>query len=231
MNAAILLAAGVGSRLDALAIPKQFYEIGGKPLFCYSLERFENHPGIDEIVIVTLEDWLPYVQSWVKNLGFKKVKNYATQGKSRQHSVLNGLRALSSDIKSNDVVLIHDAARPFVTERVIGEIIHKAAQCGGAMPVLPINDTIYRSVDGSKIDALLLRSELFSGQTPEGFRFERYYEINNAADDNELLTTTGSSAIAFKHGVEIGFVKGDDICFKVTTNGDLERLSEHLKNM
>ena len=118
MNSAIIVAAGVGKRMGA-SIPKQFLELMGKPILSYTLRSFESSEDIDEIIIVTNEDNIPYVRDEIA-LPYKKVKQVIAGGSERQYSVFNGLQAVS---KNAGIVLIHDGVRPFVSRDSIKSII------------------------------------------------------------------------------------------------------------
>ena len=114
-------------------------------------------------------------------------------------------------------------------DRIISDCITGAAEYDGAMPVITVKDTVYQSADGAKIDCLLKRSELFAGQAPESFKFQRYYQIHNEVSDEEIGATAGSSEIAYRHGMEIRMVKGSERNLKITTIEDLETFETILK--
>ena len=223
MNIAIILAGGTGTRLGA-DIPKQYIEVGGKPIIAYCLEKFENHPRIDDVIVVAAPAWIPFVEEWTERCAFKKVSACVQGGSSRQHSIMNGLAYLKEKQVSDDaLVIIHDAARPCVTDALIDALIDGLGDACGTMPVLPVKDTIYLSKDGTKIDGLLNRSELFAGQAPELFRFGPYYDINCVLSEAELETVRGTSEIAYRNGLSVNLVPGDEDNYKITTKADLER--------
>jgi 2-C-methyl-D-erythritol 4-phosphate cytidylyltransferase len=133
-------------------------------------------------------------------------------------------------MKEDDVVLVHDAARPAVTEATILACIEEARKRDGATPVLPVRETIYRSGDGRGVSALLDRGELYVGQTPEGYRFGKYLAAHRNATRAELAATRGSSEIAFRFGMDVGLFPGDERNFKITTAEDLERFERLAEN-
>lgn len=228
MNIAIILAGGVGSRMKAIDRPKQYIEVKGRPIINYCLKTFEHHKEIDEIYIVADESWQDYIKEWLEKDKITKFKGFAPAGKSRQHSIYNGLIACENSAGEDDIVIIHDAARPFVTEEIIGECIIGATELAGAMPVITIKDTVYRSKDGKSIASLLERSELFAGQAPESFRYGTYRSIHDKATDEELMNTRGSSEIAYKNGMEIRLFPGAEKNFKITTMEDLTNFEAEL---
>lgn len=221
MNTAIILAGGVGSRMG-VDRPKQYLVVKDKPIIVYCLDIFEKHKNIDNIIIVVSDEWKDYVQENVDKYGITKVEGYAPAGRTRQHSIYNGLLSTEKNTEGTDVVIIHDAARPLVSDKIIDDCLTGAIEDDGAMPVISVKDTIYQSKDGKSIDNLLKRSELFAGQAPESFDFKKYLDIHNSVSDDEIATTAGSSEIAYRHGMKIRLVEGSERNFKITTIEDLE---------
>ena len=228
MNTAIILAGGVGSRMG-VDRPKQYLVIDDKPIIVYCLEIFEKHNDIDNIVIVVSDEWKDYVIENVKKYGINKVCGYAPAGRTRQHSIYNGLKCTETNAPETDVVIIHDAARPLVSDKIIKDCIIGAVEDDGAMPVISVKDTIYQSKDGKSMENLLKRSELFAGQAPESFDFKRYLDIHNSVSDDEIAATAGSSEIAYRHGMKIRLVEGSERNFKITTIEDLETFETIIK--
>lgn len=151
MNTAIILAGGTGKRLGG-NIPKQYLEISNKPVIAYCLEKFENNKYIDEIVIVAELEWQNYLTEKIAEIS--KFKCFAPAGSSRQHSIINGLKASNPNTYK---VIIHDSARPNVSDKMITECMLGLDEYDGVMPVLPVKDTIYFSENGEQINSLLSR--------------------------------------------------------------------------
>ena len=228
MNTAIILAGGVGSRMG-VDRPKQFLMVQDKPIISYCLDIFQKHSEIDNIVIVVSEQWQDFTEEYVQKYGVTKVKGYAPAGKSRQHSIYNGLKCIDKNVPDTDIVIVHDAARPLVSDQIISDCIKGATDYDGAMPVISVKDTVYQSKDGQEIGCLLKRSELFAGQAPESFKFRKYFDIHNQVTDEEIGATAGSSEIAYRHGMEVRMVKGSERNLKITTIEDLETFETILK--
>lgn len=228
MNIAIILAGGVGSRMKSLSRPKQYIEVKGRPIINYCLKTFEQQKEIDEIYIVADDSWQDYIKEWINQDKITKFCGFAPAGKSRQHSIYNGLIACENSATEDSIVVIHDAARPFVTPEIISECIEGAKELDGAMPVITVKDTVYRSKDGKSITSLLERSELFAGQAPESFRYGKYRKIHDTVSDEELMSTRGSSEIAYKNGMEIRLFPGAEKNFKITTMEDLTNFEAEL---
>ncbi len=221
MNTAVILAGGVGSRMG-VNMPKQYLLVKDKPIISYCLDIFQNHNEIDKIVIVVSDEWKEYVQELVEKYSVTKVCGFAPAGETRQHSIYNGLKCIEENAQGTGVCIIHDAARPLVSDQIISDCLKGAIEEDGAMPVIPVKDTIYQSKDGNTINNLLNRSELFAGQAPEAFDFNKYFAIHNEVSDEEIAVTAGSSEIAYRHGMQIRLVKGSERNFKITTIEDLE---------
>lgn len=245
MNIAVILSGGSGSRMKSGTKPKQYIEVGGKPIICYCLEAFQKHSQIDAIVIVAEEQYQEILDEWMEKEKITKFADFAPAGRTRQHSIYAGIAVArevvgwyevpdeiggyirvgvkeeSEDTK--DVVIIHDAARPCVSEQIITDCINGAIECDGAMPVITVKDTVYQSADGNTISGLLNRDELFAGQAPEAFKLNPYLAIHDALSDEELGLVRGSSEIAYRHGMKIKLVKGEEANFKITTKEDLEK--------
>ncbi len=230
MNTAIILAGGVGSRMGVNR-PKQFLMVQDKPVISYCFDIFQNHKDIDKIVVVVSDKWKSFVEEYAIKYGVGKICGYAPAGETRQHSIYNGLKCIDENAHGTDIVIIHDAARPLVSNEIISDCIQGATDFDGAMPVISVKDTVYQSADGKSIDKLLKRSELFAGQAPESFKFDKYYEIHNSVTDEEIGNTAGSSEIAYRHGMEITMVKGSERNLKITTIEDLETFETILKGV
>lgn len=221
MNIAIILSGGVGSRMG-LNLPKQYVIVNDKPVINYSLKTFLDNEMTDAIVIGVADEWKDFVQEHLAKLNPAKPVYFAKSGETRQYSIYNALRVVKENsYGDNDIVLIHDAARPLVSHELINRCYVGCKTTDGIMPVIPIKDTIYLSEDGKHIQSLLNRSHLWCGQAPEAFRFGKYLKIHNEMSREELLKINGSTEIAFKSGFDCQMIEGDPMNFKITTPEDL----------
>ena len=224
MNYAIILSGGIGTRMQMGDFPKQYLEVEKKPILLYTLEQFQKSSAVEKIVIVAADAWREKIRGWMEEDGITKFLAFADAGDMRQESIHNGLTVCVEDsVSENDGVIIHDGVRPLVSEQLIGDCLAALADHEGCMPVLPMKDTIYQSSDGTKIDHLLERSTLFAGQAPEAFQLHPYAKINREASEEELSLTRGTSEIAYRHGMDVAMIPGDERNFKITTRSDLER--------
>lgn len=230
MNIAIILSGGVGSRMGT-DIPKQYIELNGKPIIWYCLKTFIENPYVDLIIIGRAKEWGDYIKDLVDGINTSKPVYYADPGETRQFSIYNSLLvAQEIGANYNDVVIIHDAARPLVSHDLINCCIDsfKEKDVEAVLPVVPVKDTLYQSKDGRQITCLLNRSELFAGQAPEAFAFGKYLELHERMSKEEILKINGSTEIAYKGGMKVKLVKGEEKNFKITTPEDLSNFSIYL---
>ena len=229
MNIAVILSGGVGSRMGA-NIPKQYITIKGKPIIWYCLNTFVESPIIDSIVIGRAKEWDSLIREQVDSFSCKKPVFYAEPGETRQYSIYNALlEAKQHGAKEDDVVIIHDAARPLVSSELIENCIKEYDDADGVLPVIPVKDTLYQSLDGQHISNLLNRKELFAGQAPEAFKFGKYLTLHELMSREELLRINGSTEIAYKGGMKVKLIKGDEMNFKITTPEDLTNFESIIK--
>ena len=229
MNYAVILSGGVGSRLG-LDVPKQYYEVNGQPIIRYVIDTIEKCDFIDGFVIVAESRWQEYIKEQISVL--KKFLGFAFPGENRQLSIYNGLEFLKHicTVNENDIVLIQDAARPNTSVDLICRCFSLAENEDGAMPVLPMKDTIYFSKSGQQVDGLLNRNELFAGQSPESFRFKKYLKANEALLPEQIYRINGSTEPAILAGMNIKMIAGEESNYKITTESDLQRFCEKVKN-
>lgn len=226
MTTAIILSGGTGTRIGG-NIPKQYMNVAGKPIIMHGMDVFEQHEKINRIVIVAASEWQDFLAEHLQAAGISKFCGFAEAGRTRQHSIWNGLQAAKAHgTQDADGVIIHDAARPCVSRSLLDACIDALEVADGALPVLPVKDTLYLSRSGACIDGLLNRDELFAGQAPESFNFGKYYAIHAAATDEQLAATRGSCEIAHRRGMNIKLVTGDEHNYKITTKVDLEKFQQ-----
>lgn len=229
MTTALVLSGGTGTRLGA-DIPKQYIEVGGKPIILYCLEQLSNNEKIDAIQIVADSEWQDRILTWLIKYDLnRKFKGFSQPGENRQLSIFHGLESIKKYALDEDLVFIHDAARPFLSQEMIDICIVSAVGHDGAIPVLPMKDTVYFSNDGKKVSSLLNRSCIFAGQAPEIFLLGKYYEANRKLLPNEILNINGSTEPAIMDGMDIVMIPGDERNYKITTKADLERFQKIVK--
>lgn len=225
MVIALILSGGTGSRLGG-DIPKQYIEVAGKPLIAYSLDVLIRHEGIDRVQIVADVNWQDYIRGAVQS---DKPLDFSLPGKTRQLSIFNGLSDIREYAEDEDIVFIHDAARPNLTSDMISNYIKSMQGHDGLMPVLPMKDTVYHSLNGNRVDGLLKRSEIVAGQAPELFLLGKYYEANRLLLPEDILSINGASEPAVMAGMDIAIVSGDENNYKITTAADFDRFEKSIR--
>jgi 2-C-methyl-D-erythritol 4-phosphate cytidylyltransferase len=229
-NIAVILAGGTGSRMGT-AIPKQYVEVEGQPVIAYCLQTLLHHEEIDMAVIAVAEEWQGFVQKCVEKIKPNIPIFYSKPGVQRQGSIINALRvAKKSGVEDNDIVIIHDAARPLLTQELVSTCLNSCLDADAVLPVVPVKDTTYLSNDGVHIDSLIERKTLWNGQAPEAFRFGPYYKANLQLTEEELNRVTGSTEVAYKAGLKCVLIPGDPNNFKITTKEDLSHFETIVKN-
>jgi 2-C-methyl-D-erythritol 4-phosphate cytidylyltransferase len=227
MTTCILLAGGNGTR-TGIDCPKQFLEIQDKPIFSYGLETLEQIEEVDLIIVVVLENWEDYVNKWIQKLGFKKSKYIVYGGESRQHSIYNGLKKARKFMADEDIVMVHDAARPLLNPDVVRRTIAMAQKKGSALPVIKENDALYMSADDRYVEQTLSKSGLYRGQTPVCIRFGVYYDLHTSAQDEDLIKAKGSCSLLFQNNIKVAMVEGDEKTYKITTKKDVDMFIGYL---
>lgn len=222
MNTALILSGGTGTRART-DIPKQYTEACGKPVISYCMETLASHSRIDALVIAADAAWQDFIKKWLRTPDCrKKFKGFSLPGENRQLSIYHGLEVIREFAGNTDYVLIHDAARPLLSSEQITACLDSALGHDGAMPVLPMKDTVYYSPDGKTVGKLLNRSTIYAGQAPEAFTLARYYEANKHLLPDQILKINGSTEPAIMADMDIAMFPGDEENFKITTAADLE---------
>lgn len=210
---AIIAAAGRGKRLGS-SLPKQFLKVRGRTILEMSVGAFEQNKYVDEIFVAANADYCELTEKLCR--GFSKLKKIVAGGAERQDSVRAALDCLRGE---NGIVLVHDAARPFVSEAVINAVIEGTADFDAAIPTVPAKDTI-RQVDGTG-SRTLQRETLACVQTPQGFRISLLKHAFEKAQAQGVLGTDDASLVE-RMGINISMVQGEDANRKITTREDLE---------
>jgi 2-C-methyl-D-erythritol 4-phosphate cytidylyltransferase len=227
----IIPAAGLGTRMAPAGSTKgkgpskQFTQLGGAPILIHTLRKFAASPRVNEIVVALRRDEITGFQERLQSdssAGLAKKTRLVEGGEHRQQSVANALAQVSAS--PDDVVLIHDAVRPFVTPEIIGEVINGAEKFGAAIAGVPAVDTIKkveRTADGALITATIPREHVVMAQTPQGFR----YRVLKKAFDEAIadgFTGTDEASLVERSGHEVAVVMGSPRNIKITNPGDME---------
>lgn len=227
MNVALILSGGTGLRLGA-KIPKQYIEVGNRPIISYCIETLSLHDKVDALQIVAELDWQERIKEWLRMADSKKkFRGFSVPGENRQLSIWQGLLDIRRYTPDSGYVFVHDAVRPLLSKEQITDCLCGVIGHDGLMPVLPMKDTVYTSEDGGKsVSSLLDRNMLYAGQAPEVFQIGRYYKANQKLLPERIRQINGSTEPAILDGMDIVMVPGDERNFKITTRADLERFRQ-----
>nr|WP_296155810.1 2-C-methyl-D-erythritol 4-phosphate cytidylyltransferase [uncultured Blautia sp.] len=218
-NTAIVLAAGQGKRMHT-KIQKQFLEIRGYPVLYYSLRCFQESPLIEDIILVTGEDSVFYCQKEiVEKYGFTKVAKVIPGGKERYDSVYQGLFAC----ENSDYVLIHDGARPFITEEILERGLEGAKETGACAVGMPSKDTVKIADESGFIAETPDRSRVWLIQTPQIFQYKLIRNAHESIRTRDMSNVTDDAMVVEQEtGVKVCLAEGSYQNIKITTPEDLE---------
>lgn len=223
MNIALVLAAGKGTRMGS-AISKQYIEYKEKPILVHTLEAFAKHKDVHKICVICPAESIAYTEELVAQYNIPKVAWVAAGGASRRDSSYIGVARLAGECDENDVVMIHDGARPNVSERIITENIQAAAKFGACETAIPSQDTIAVSEDGEKISGIPDRSKMYNVQTPQSFKISIILKAHKAWLEKDGGNATDDAALVLADGLDVYLVKGEKNNLKITTEEDLRIL-------
>lgn len=226
MVSAVIVAGGRGSRMGQ-PINKQFIKIGNREVLARTIKEFQNMDEIAQIIVVCAKDEIYYcTENIIVKYGFNKTVKVVSGGESRQESVFNGLNGCSSD---TDIVVIHDGARPFVTDEIIRESIKCAREYGACTAAIPVKDTIKRVGEDKYSIETPAREGLYAIQTPQTFKYNLIMEAHRQARD-KMLSATDDTALAENMGIRVKIIDGSSTNIKITTKEDLIFANAILKN-
>ncbi|MGQ7358834.1 IspD/TarI family cytidylyltransferase [Streptococcus suis] len=224
MKIAILTASGVGSRTKQ-DIPKQFIHVENKPIIIYTLEKFQNHPDIDEICVVILKGWEEMLKAYADQFGITKLKYIVNGGKSGQESIYNGLNAIKTSYPDEDVtVLIHDGNRPLVSNEIIDDALKTYEKYGNAVAAIPVVEVVFVVDETQDICSTesLNRDLLKRTQTPHVYNLNAILSLHNKALENGITDVAASCQLMQIFGLKSYFSLGSEKNLKITTLDDLE---------
>ncbi len=181
MVTALIFAGGTGKRMNSRSKPKQFLEMHGKPIIIYTLEHFEYHNEIDQIVIVCLADWIEELKGMLKRYGITKVVRIVPGGETGHDSIYNGLVSMKESAKDKDIVLIHDGVRPLINDELITKNIEGVRKYGNAITAEAARESVVRSVDGHGICEVPSREQMYTAKAPQSFYYFDVFKVYERA--------------------------------------------------
>lgn len=220
----VILAGGQGTRMGNSDKPKQFLEVGGRPILIHTVEKFAANPDFQQIIVLAPKQWLAYTKDIIK----KYIRNYEKiviieGGNTRNETIMNAVQYIEDAgcLTEDTIIVTHDSVRPFVTYRIIEENIRYAKECGACDTVIPASDTIVESRDGSFISNIPERKMMYQGQTPQSFKAKKLREIYKSLTEEERGILTDACKIYVLKNEPVRLVEGDVSNIKITYPHDL----------
>jgi 2-C-methyl-D-erythritol 4-phosphate cytidylyltransferase len=227
-----IVAGGKGSRMKS-DIPKQFLNVGGKPIIVRTIERFFECDRIDKIYVGVHGDWLEQLGEMCMEygLGTQRVR-LITGGSDRTETVFRIISAIIAEngITDDDIILTHDGVRPFVSDEIISRNILAMESCDGVTTALPSTDTLLHSADGRVVDSVPERIYLYRAQTPQTFRLKKLFDAYNSLSNEQKSRLTDTASVFAAAGLPVELTGGSDTNIKITTPFDMELATLILKS-
>lgn len=221
-----ILAGGTGTRMGISNMPKQFLDLGNKPIIIHTIEKFLLEPEIEKIVVGVHEDWISHAEDLVEEYisTFKDRIIIVAGGSDRNTTIENIIKAIDDykELTDEDIVITHDSVRPFITLRIIKDNIRLAKECDAVDTVVEAVDTIVESTNGEYITNIPNRAHYYQGQTPQSFRCKDFLNLYNSLTSEEKQILTDACKIFVIKGKEAALAKGEYSNLKITTVTDLK---------
>ena len=220
-NIALIIAGGSGSRMQQ-DIPKQFLTVNEKPVIVYTMEAFQRHAEIDAIAVVCLSGWEQVLRAYARQFNIDKLRLIVPGGESGQASIRNGVFALEQEWGADDIVLIHDAIRPMVSQEIISDCLKSTREFGSSIAVIPCAEAMLQTEDGAVSSGSYPRDRLKRTQTPQGFRVGELAALHREALKRGFDQSIASCTLMIELGRQVHFCKGSEKNIKLTTLEDID---------
>lgn len=224
MNFAVVLAGGIGLRMGNMEKPKQYLEIGNKPIIIHTIEKFYVYPDFEKVIVLCPEQWMNHTKNLIdKYLPSHENVVVIAGGSTRNETIMNAIDYIEEQhgLEQDTIIVTHDAVRPFVTHRIIEENIKAAKEFGACDTVIPATDTIVVSNDGKCISNIPDRSIMYQGQTPQSFQAKMLRELYYSLTEAEQDILTDAAKICVMKGKQVELVRGEIFNIKITYPYDL----------
>ncbi|MCI7292129.1 MAG: 2-C-methyl-D-erythritol 4-phosphate cytidylyltransferase [Methanobrevibacter woesei] len=229
---AAILAGGVGSRMGNSDVPKQFLNLGDRPILIHTIEKFIINSKFDKILVLTPNNFINSTIDLIKNIEGETDKIVVLEGgETRNDTIRNAISYIKSNFPIDDdsIIVTHDSVRPFVSHRIIEDNIKMASEYGACDTVIPATDTIVESVDGDTISSIPLRDHYYQGQTPQSFKINKLDSLYNNLSKEEIDSLTDAAKIFTLNNEDVFLVEGDVTNIKITYPYDLKLANTILK--
>lgn len=221
MTVALLTAAGTGSRMGQ-DIPKQFLHVENRPIIIYTMEVFQQHPGVDAILVVTLPSWMDVLKAYAKQFGITKLRWVIPGGETGQESIYNGLLKLKEEIEDDTAVIIHDGNRCAISSEIISNSLVTYRKYGSAVAAIPCTEAVFRSQDNVSSTVSIPREQLFRTQTPHTYPLKKLLWAYGEAQKRGIYNTVAACTLMQELGEVVYFSSGSETNIKLTTPDDLK---------
>lgn len=221
MNIAMLIAGGKGMRMHQ-DIPKQFLNINDKPVIVYTLQAFQKHPQIEAILVVCIDGWQEILKAYASQFNITKLKWIVPGGSNGQASIKSGILELEKHCSKEDIVLIHDAIRPNVSQEIISGCIAQCRLKGSAITVIPCAEAMLLREDKNSSRKLIDRDALARTQTPQAFALKKLLWAHQEAEKRGITDAVATCSLMVELGEKIYFSAGSEKNLKITTTEDIE---------
>lgn len=222
---AAVFAGGIGSRMGNSETPKQYLELGTKPVIIHTIEKFFINETIDEIIVLCPKAWVAHTRDLIKkHIPEGKKITVIAGGETRNGTLEKAIEFIETNYETNEdtVLVTHDAVRPFLTHRIIVENVEAALKYGACDTVIPATDTIVESADGKMITSIPERKRMFQGQTPQSFRLKELERVLASLTEDEKAILTDACKIFSIKNKDVYMVEGEVFNIKITYPYDLK---------
>lgn len=221
----VVLAGGKGTRMGNVEKPKQFMNVGEKPIIIHTIEKFVVNTEFEKVIVLSPKQWIKHTQDLVNKYIFDKNRVVIIEGgSSRNETIMNSIKYIEEHHGLNEetIIVTHDSVRPFVTHRILEENIYYAREYGACDTVIPATDTIVESKDGELITSIPDRSHMFQGQTPQSFKAQKLKDVYYSLSEEEKEILTDACKILVMKGEAVHLVDGEVFNIKITYPYDLK---------
>lgn len=225
MNFAVVLAGGIGLRMGNMEKPKQYMELGNKPIIIHTIEKFYVYPDFEKVIVLCPEQWVRHTENLIqKYIGGQDGIVVRPGGVTRNETIMNAIGYIEEKygLEEETIIVTHDAVRPFITHRIIQENIQAAKKYKACDTVVPATDTIVVSEDSESICDIPDRRKMYQGQTPQSFQAKMLRKLYQTLSEEEKEILTDAAKICVMKGKPVHLVRGEVFNMKITYPYDLE---------
>lgn len=222
---AAILAGGIGSRMGGTDTPKQFLDLGGKPVIIHTIEKFAINSKIDKIIVLTPQSFINHTNHLINEyIGDNEDIIVIEGGQTRNDTLINSVNYIDENfgIDDDSIIVTHDSVRPFVTHRIVEDNIEAAKRYGACDTVVPATDTIVESINGRTIESIPVRDYYYQGQTPQSFNIKKLFNLVSSLTEEESNILTDACKIFTLKDEDVYLVEGEVTNIKITYPYDLK---------